>query len=310
MQIPFNTPLGFIGFLMLGLGVFLLLAGFSILNVEKVTVKPGRSTWVIGLIFSVAGISLVFLGAPDKDPGASITPVPMTATISIATSSSAAETPTLVPGIEPSATSSEFSKESALLAEASAWPITEMEAFDEPDTAWVPYGTSGNQWVKHSQRTEEGKLFWGVELLSPNQWYWQVSPYFSYRDFYLSCKFKRDPAGGNFTSYGLMFRKQGDKLYLFRIDENQRFSVQLFDYENWTDLIGWTKSAEIRPGEFNELTVIADGPQMTFYINKVFVGNVSDEASDNGEVGFAVAVNESGPEVVFEFDDFELREKP
>jgi hypothetical protein len=40
------------------------------------------------------------------------------------------------------------------------------------------------------------------------------------------------------------------------------------------------------------------------------VGDASDDASNNGEVGFTVAVNETGSEAVFEFDDFELREKP
>ena len=56
--------------------------------------------------------------------------------------------------------------------------------------------------------------------------------------------------------------------------------------------------------------MIADGANMTFYINKAYVGSANDDASDNGEVGFTIAVNESGSEVVFEFDDFELREKP
>ena len=207
MQIPFNTPLGFIGFLMLGLGVFLLLAGFSILNVEKITVKPGRNTWGIGVIFSIIGVALVFFGDRGKESEKALTPVPATTTISI----SASATPAFTPSPEPSPTSSKVSKEYALLAEANTWPITETESFDDSDAAWMPYGTYEDQWVKHNQRIEDGRLFWGIELISPNLWYWQASPYFSYRDFYLSIKFKRDPGSQSFTYYGLFFRKQGDK---------------------------------------------------------------------------------------------------
>jgi hypothetical protein len=304
MQIPFNTPLGFLGFLMLGLGVFLLLAGLSIVNVEKITVKPGRITWGFGIIFSILGVMLVLLGDPGKEPEITATSTPTVATVTNV------ETPAIAPTTEPSPTTSKLTSEYALLAEASMWPVTETDSFDDPNPDWVSFGTYEDQWVKHNQRIEEGKLIWGMELISPNLWYWQASPYYSYRDFYLSLKFRRDVSEGNSTYYGLYFRKQGNKVYHFRIDESQRFAVQLFDNDNWTDLIGWTKSAEIKLGKFNELTVIADGPNMTFYINKTYVGDVNDETLTNGEVGFTFAVNESGPETVLEVDDFELREKP
>jgi hypothetical protein len=303
MQTPFNTPLGFIGFLMLGLGVFLLLAGFSILNIERISVKPGRGTWTIGFIFSVIGVYLLIVGDSGNKPGNANSPALMTPLIT---------TPTLVetPEIAPSPTPSLFDEKDALLADARQWPLTEAEAFDSSDSAWLGFGTSEDNNAKHNQRIEDGKLLWGFEPLQPAIWYWQVSPYFSYRDFYLAFKFKRDREVKNFTYYGLIFRKQGKKFYMFRINDDQRFAVQLYNDGDWADLIGWTKSAEIKLGEFNELVVIADGPNMTFFINKIYVGDAKDDASNNGEVGLTVAADQSGPEMLFEFDDFELREKP
>lgn len=306
MQIPFNTPLGFIGFLMLGLGVFLLLAGFNILNVEKVTVKPGKGTWVIGAVFSLIGVMLVFVGDQGKSTGSANNPVPIPTPIP----TSIATTPAESPPATAAPTTSQFAAKYDLLAEAGKWPLSESESFDESDPDWLGFGTYQDESVKHNQRIENGKLIWGLEPILPNIWYWQASPYYSYRDFYLSFKFKRDLTVENFTYYGLFFRKQGGKFYAFRIDENQRFAVQFLDNGNWTDLIGWTKSEEIDPGKFNELTVIAEGPNMTFYINRIYVGDAINDASNNGEVGFTVGINESGPEVQFEFDDFELREKP
>jgi len=56
---PVNTLTGFIGFALLVFGLFLLLAGFQIISVEKVSVTPGKRTWGLGILFALLGI--VFL---------------------------------------------------------------------------------------------------------------------------------------------------------------------------------------------------------------------------------------------------------
>jgi hypothetical protein len=50
-----NSPLGFIGLGLLVIGGFMILAGFDIISIEKVTVKQGRRTWVVGIIFTIIG---------------------------------------------------------------------------------------------------------------------------------------------------------------------------------------------------------------------------------------------------------------
>ncbi len=42
--IPVHTPLGFLGFALIVLGVVLFLAGLGVLSVQKVSVQPGRLT--------------------------------------------------------------------------------------------------------------------------------------------------------------------------------------------------------------------------------------------------------------------------
>lgn len=51
-----NSPLSYLGVLSMFTGFFLLLAGFNIIKVEKITVRTGRMTWGFGFVFIVMGI--------------------------------------------------------------------------------------------------------------------------------------------------------------------------------------------------------------------------------------------------------------
>ena len=54
-----NSTAGVIGIGLVVIGGFLILTGFDIISIEKVTVKSGKRTWIIGIIFAIIG--LVFL---------------------------------------------------------------------------------------------------------------------------------------------------------------------------------------------------------------------------------------------------------
>lgn len=58
MNIPIGSITGFIGLGLLLLGGFMILAGFDIIRIEKVTVKQGRATWILGFIFAALGLVL------------------------------------------------------------------------------------------------------------------------------------------------------------------------------------------------------------------------------------------------------------
>ncbi|TFH37356.1 MAG: hypothetical protein E4G99_02730 [Anaerolineales bacterium] len=62
-----NSPLGFIGLGLFVIGGFMILAGFDIISIEKVTVKQGRRTWVVGIIFATLGI-LLFIPEISSKP--------------------------------------------------------------------------------------------------------------------------------------------------------------------------------------------------------------------------------------------------
>lgn len=56
---PTTSPLSYIGVLTLLFGIFLLLAGLDVIRVKQVTVVRGRRTWVLGVLFSIAGLLIL-----------------------------------------------------------------------------------------------------------------------------------------------------------------------------------------------------------------------------------------------------------
>ncbi len=60
VNIPIQSPLAFIGFLCLAIGAFMVLAGLDIIKIQQVTVKQGRRTWIVGLVFAVVGLVLLY----------------------------------------------------------------------------------------------------------------------------------------------------------------------------------------------------------------------------------------------------------
>jgi hypothetical protein len=61
----FASTMSYIGVLALAAGLFLILAGFGVIKIEKITVVPGPLTWGFGIILALIGI---FFLLPDLQP--------------------------------------------------------------------------------------------------------------------------------------------------------------------------------------------------------------------------------------------------
>ena len=67
----FDSPLTYLGVLLLTIGVYLTLSGFGILKIEKYTTPEGVKSWGTGLILILAGLAILFvlpgfLGQPNN----------------------------------------------------------------------------------------------------------------------------------------------------------------------------------------------------------------------------------------------------
>jgi hypothetical protein len=65
MEIPVSSTLGFIGIVLFGFGLSLVLAGFDIFTIQQVSVRKGPKTWGLGIGIVILGIVLLF---PEISP--------------------------------------------------------------------------------------------------------------------------------------------------------------------------------------------------------------------------------------------------
>ena len=212
----------------------------------------------------------------------------------------------------PSSTSMDIEKMYSKLNEAKTWNLVLIDTFDQNTANWTLWNV--DDWGgKITRQIENGVFLWGTEITQPDQFWSQIAPVYSYSNFYYSIKIRR--IGGTSTElqayWGILFRRHGSDYYEFRINDIQEYSVQIRNKDGWIELIGWTKSQFVELDEFNELTVIADDTDLFFFINGTPIGMVNDQTYSDGNVGFlAGLIFVDGKEVLFEFDDFELRQKP
>ena len=102
---------------------------------------------------------------------------------------------------------------------------------------------------------------------------------------------------------GLIFRGNGStaKYYAFRIDTNgiyDLFSTQ--DSNHSTELAyGSSSSFKKNAGQINLLTIIARNSSIYFYINKQYVGNITDSAYHSGQIGFFAEDHTNPTDIAF-----------
>ncbi len=307
------TPLGYIGLLTFGLGVFLILAGFDIVKVEKISVKTGRITWIVGLLFSVVGIALFFSGEgvktrSNETPAQEPTPSRAGGIGAYISRSGSAPEPTSAPTAVPTASASQYER----LAEAKSWPMVLLDGFENNDNRWEMWNLEDDTKIE-STAVDAGVFKWSLNLKQRDYFFLEQAPVAAHSDFYYAARLRRitDPAlVGNQAAWGLFFRSQGFDGYAFRLNDNRQYSVMVRKEGAWTSPIPWTATDLTHPGQFDELGVIAEGARLTFFINGVLVGEVEDSTFSTGNLAFIAGLNDAGVQLDMEFDDFELHRKP
>ena len=190
----------------------------------------------------------------------------------------------------------------------SSWPVVFSDKFTSDVHGWFVGKESGELATGELQITE-GKYRWEAEA-STDMVVWPTVPHNeAFSDFFLNVE-ARQVSGDEDSNYGVVFRRNSQGYYLFRIRGDRQFRFSVLDEGEWTTLIDWTETTAIQTGEANKLAVLVQGIDFTFFINDEFVGEASDKRFDKGEVGLAIGLDSAGDKAVFEFDNFELRVSP
>jgi serine/threonine protein kinase len=97
---------------------------------------------------------------------------------------------------------------------------------------------------------------------------------------------------------GLVFRVNDTNhtFYFFHIDSQGNYALDIYGSNGSTTLLSSTITT---PGQSNVLGVVANGPQISLYVNHYLIDTVADNTYSQGEIGVAVSDSTKLTEAVF-----------
>jgi hypothetical protein len=157
----------------------------------------------------------------------------------------------------------------------------------DPRDGW-PHSRNGNAWF------EDGT--YRLSAHQPGAFVAIRAPLGSkMSDVRVSATFRKlgGPPGGGF---GLIVRDQGTgggdgidqrgRFYVLEVGDKGEIGVWRRDDDRWIDLVAWTPSSAVRPGNAENVVVAhAIGTRLTLLVNDVQVAEVEDAALADGAVG-------------------------
>jgi len=263
-----------------------------------------------GLIFAAAFIffqpdakSLVDRYFPSPTPTFTRTP---TVTPSVTPSPTPTATPTLnmtatAAAIQATDTAMAYQTTAANAAETGR--VLLKDTFDSNKNNWQSKQTD-DDYALTTYKIEDGTYTWDT---TAHQAYigWVPANAKAVSDFYLSVEIKQT-SGPDSADYGIVFREdENSNFYYFGINDQGQYTLYLY-YKDWSTLIDWTQSELIQPGEFNRITVLAEGSHFIFFINDQYLTEITDDTIKSGTVALAVELADTNDHAVFTFDNLEL----
>jgi len=219
------------------------------------------------------------------------------------------------------ATSAPPTKATATSAPASTpkpAPTDTRAATVRPTTASLPSGTLFNDdFASKTTSEDEGWVFdtgenvdttWAagqyIVSVKKKNWLGLNWPDGTYDDF--GAEAEGQVTGSDYAEYGLVFRVGGTQdartYYIFGVNTEGKYYLQKKVDGKWadTDPVPATTSKYIKPRGKNTLGVLAQGDQISLYINGFMVNQVTDDSSNSGLVGvYAGTGDNDSTEVTF-----------
>jgi hypothetical protein len=179
------------------------------------------------------------------------------------------------------------------------WPTVFEEAFVVTNEMW-PEFEEEDDLAQLNVAFSNGAYRWEAQANDGFIW-WSYPDMETLTDFYAEVEviqIEGDPYG----EMGLLFHIDEDQFYLFEVS-GEYYSLWRSVPDGWTDLIDWTTSDVIRPGDSNLLGVLMLEDHIHLFINDQLVAELTDTHYAAGVVGVAIGLEEAGDEGTFEFDN-------
>jgi hypothetical protein len=262
------------------------------------------SVVVLGMAGLLGMAGRMWLGTRDGKTPTPETIVPATTATAISTTPETGGTPSPDPSAVPTETPAPRPTEvpATVSTVPAGWTLAFSDDFNDNAHEWV-VGSYEDDWGAVTRVITDGLYTWDI-VAARSVGRWCMPTITSTTDFYLTVDARR-VVGPLDASYGLVFRHSDGNYYLFSIRDDGFFNFNLWHNFTWRAVIDWTGTLAIRPGEVNQLAVLAEGTHFTLSINGTTVAEAEDTQLAAGEMGLSVLFITPG-DAVFTFDGFEV----
>lgn len=192
-----------------------------------------------------------------------------------------------------------------VIERAAQWPLEIYDPFNDNQNEWID-GTIDDEYAL-MDISINGDYTW--EVSSKQGFVWWVYPSSNMvADFYLAVDVINSSSNRD-APRGLIFRLSEDEqaYNYFEIRDTQLFSVWANDRGGWTEIIPYTTSTAIQPGEVNHLEIISQNDNFYFLINGQLVADATITFPSQGYAGVAVGLSYADEQSTISFDNYELR---
>ncbi len=185
------------------------------------------------------------------------------------------------------------------------WPVVVSDDFERNQSSW-PEGNEENAFAAIQRSFHEGAYRLDIQSKQAANVCSTANASPEVTSFSASVKAWRVD-GPNDAAYGIVFRQVDEQnFYYFAVIDRGMFYVSAMINQQWEILYPPETASAIFPGAQNQLAVIGEGNQFTFFINGQQVAELQDSRLAKGKVGLGADL--SGPShLLMEFDNFEVR---
>ena len=203
------------------------------------------------------------------------------------------EVPTETPTLTQTPTQSETPSQTAIPTLAANDPRANLGI-----PSWQASFTGSNWYTfedkQSSIQLEDSTLVLQAILANNYESWTMASPKIS--NFYLEIQGTSGDSCQGKDRYGLIFRAPDpNQGYLFGISCDGFYRLRAWDGENFSELAGWRQSEYIHTGPnlTNRIGVIAEGAELSLYINGHLVDKIQDSTYSSGVFGAYIAASNS-----------------
>ena len=191
-----------------------------------------------------------------------------------------------------------------LITQSKEWPIVFFDTFNTNTSNWPTGAEDGDL----STVTLQVDARYSIKAIAKNNFIYWVRPEIPIvTDFRLEVE-AAQLSGADDGQVGLLFRQEDDNnYYIFRITNDQYYSLSRSTSDGWETVIAWTNSPVIQSSKINHLTVIVQDSLFILLINHQVVQEIKDANLVSGQCGLVIGLFTTDDEAVFEFDNFTLR---